>query len=87
MGVSSTDPSTATKGTGLSEPHPLASPFLTPQIHGPKQWLHVGVRARVGRSEAASTAAPSQPLQDSSVCAIIVKFKTSSSPKPLLSPH
>lgn len=84
IGVSSTDPSTATKGTGPSDLHPLPAPFLTPQMHGPKQWLDVGVRARVGRSEPASTAAPSQPLEESSVCAIIVRFKTSSSPQPLL---
>ena len=70
MGASSTNPSTATKRTGPSD---LPPSIVTPQIHDPKLWntcgetlvLGLGVRARVRRSKAASSAAPPQPLQES----------------------
>lgn len=89
MGAFSTDPSTVAKGTGPSDPHPPSHPFFTPQIHRPKLWhiygqspeLNVGARARVRRSRATSSAAPSQPLQEISVCATKIRFKTSFSRK------
>lgn len=76
MLASSTDPSTVAKRTGPSDAHLPSHPFFTPQIHRPKLWhiygqsseLNVGVRARVRRSRATSSAAPSQTLQEISVC-------------------